>query len=298
VDIPASDEFFSAGSELLDYSWEIAANLLIDMEEAEFFDQDIDDASEEYWSAARRRLTIAATTTQQAIELCLKGKIAEISPYLLLADPPSRWPSHKKVGLGFSDFRMLDAQDLVPVLQMFSTNQLNEDFILRFHDLRNQRNRIVHSVADEPAITVKTVIENILFAHASLLPGSWAPTRHEFLRKSPAAAVIDNDWTRNRVCQEVSSVIGRLDPSVIEKYFGIDKRQRLYVCDNCMCDAILDAGFEYKTAVLRPNGPGSTSLYCAVCDSHCVVERRPCQNDSCPGNVFGSETGYCLTCGI
>jgi len=46
----------------------------------------------------------------------LKAKLVAISPFLLIAGNPSEWPKVlDETGVSFSDFRAIDAQDLIKV---------------------------------------------------------------------------------------------------------------------------------------------------------------------------------------
>ena len=110
VDVPSSQDFFDSGIELFDFAWDTVAALLTNLAQAEEWGIDPVEVSEEYWAAAKRRLTTALAMTQQGVEFILKGKIAEISPYLLLAEGPSKWPSpYGDCKPNFSEFKTVDA---------------------------------------------------------------------------------------------------------------------------------------------------------------------------------------------
>ncbi|MGD1091523.1 MAG: hypothetical protein ABSB35_05955, partial [Bryobacteraceae bacterium] len=93
IDIPAPKDFFDSGIELFDFAWDTVANLITNLSQAIDMGVEEGDVSEEYWAASKRRLTTALAMTQQGVEFILKGKIAEVSPFLLLAEGPSKWPS-------------------------------------------------------------------------------------------------------------------------------------------------------------------------------------------------------------
>ena len=113
-DVPSSQDFFEAGIELFDFAWDTVSPLWTNLSEAEEEGVDTAEVSEQYWAAAKRRLTTALAMTQQGVEFILKGKIAEISPHLLLAGSHDRWPSpYEGHDLTFSQFKMVDAQDLI-----------------------------------------------------------------------------------------------------------------------------------------------------------------------------------------
>ena len=100
------------------------------------------------------------------------------------------------------------------------------------------------------------------------------------------------------VCRELESVVELLPPAAVETYFGISKKQHLYVCPICLDQASGDVDFEVKLACLRPKGADSTTLYCPVCDAEYPVIRKSCDGSDCPGNVMAAgDEPRCLTCG-
>ena len=100
-----------------------------------------------------------------------------------------------------------------------------------------------------------------------------------------------------RLAWEFFIVFSLLKPVQVKKFFGVDKKQRLYICPKCKYDSGDYTMIEPRYAVLRPNTPESTSLYCFVCrDSH-PVTRDDCGADECKGNVISDEYGDCCNCG-
>lgn len=297
TNIPTEEDFYASGKELLDFSWDVVARLLTDIDEAEYFGVDPEEISDNYWAAAKRRLTTSLSITQQGVEFILKGKISAISPFLLIADTPAKWPSpYEGKPINFSAFRTVDAQDLIRVLDTFSSTPIPDNFVEQFHQLREKRNHIMHSVDKRLTVDVAEVIDSLLFVHKTLFPDeSWVSVRLHFLDQAPDSELGAYEFSRNRVCWETELVIKLLSPSKVKKYFGIDKKQRRYLCPECRWKANRDAGFDHKLGVLKPKGPTATQLYCPVCDSTHTVIREDCDDPECPGNVL-SEEGECLTC--
>jgi hypothetical protein len=72
-----------------------------------------DDDKTDYWRARTYRLNNAISLLQQSLEIFLKARIAEVSPFLLISGEPDRWPKRNSAGdVDFSDFRTLDAVQL------------------------------------------------------------------------------------------------------------------------------------------------------------------------------------------
>ncbi len=299
TNVPTPADFFQSGKELFNFAWDATSNLLTEFDQADYYGFDKAEISEKYWAAARRTLTTSLTIVQQGVELILKGKISEISPYLLISDPPSRWPSpYEGTPVDFSQFRTVDAQDLIRIFDTFSPTRLSPELTERFHSLRERRNAIMHSVGSSVSVQVSDVIEAILYMHKVLFPHeNWATARREFLENSPDSELGSGEYATNRTCWEFSIVRDLLEPAQVSHFMGIDKKQRAYLCPKCLYDANRDAGFEFKLAVLRPKSATATLVYCPVCNAEHEVVRQDCESDGCPGNVISEEWHYCLTCG-
>ncbi len=296
TDLPSAQDFYDSGKDLLGLAWDSISQLLLNLDEAEYFGIDTEEVSDAYWEAARLRLATALSTTQQGVEFLIKGRITEVSPFLLIVDNPSKWPSpYTGSPLKFSQFRTLDAQDLPRVHDTVSLKPLSAAFVEKFVWLRESRNTIMHSVDKELTVPVVGVLKSILFVHKNLFPDEhWPSVRLSQLEKAPDIELGSIDYVRNRVCWEMSVVLDLLNPSEVKLYFNIDKKQRRYTCPVCYYEASRDAGFEYQLAVLRPNSSKSTKLYCPICDLLHKVVRRKCDSN-CPGNVLDGD-GTCLTC--
>jgi len=164
IDVPTSKDFFDSGIELFDFAWDTVANLITNFSDAVEYGVEEADVSEEYWAGAKRRLTTALAMTQQGVEFILKGKIAEVSPFLLLAEGLTKWPSpYDGNEISFSAFKTVDAQDLVRLHDTVRDPQLDKDFVEKFTSLRLKRNTISHSVDKKLQVHTSEVIEAILF---------------------------------------------------------------------------------------------------------------------------------------
>ena len=295
TDVPNYEDFLDIGSDHLQLAWNQVADLLTDFDDTpDIYDEETKD---EYWKASRRILLTALTTAQQGIELTLKGYIAQVSPYLLIHNPAGTLPgSSIDSEIPFAEFKTIAAQDLVKMVTAFSDKCLSEPFRARFEELRNARNRIMHSTGKEISIEPAQLIEIILEVHLELFPDRrWPLDRMQFLDRSPLAHLGAIDYTRNRVCRELEIVLSFLKPQKVKEFFGIEKKQRRYFCPGCLSEANRDVGFEHRLAVLIPKSPKATSLYCFVCDETFSVTRQCCEESGCEGNVLHDEWG-CLSC--
>lgn len=301
LNTPTSEDFYKTGKELLSFAWDIVAKLLVNLNEAEQYGIDPSEVSEEYWNLSQRHLTTALTITQQGVEFVIKGRICAISPYILISDSPSKWPSPYSGPLDFSTFRTIDAQDLIKIHDTFSDAPFEGGFVDAFNNLREKRNTIMHSVSKSLEITFNDILSSLLFMHKTLFPNdSWARLRFEALTNSPSTELGNSDFITNEACMELFYIIEALKPAQVKEYFKIDKKKRAYYCPHCHDEASHDYGdIEPKLARLSTPEAGCNTLYCPVCDDEYEVERTDCTKEydaDCPGNVI-SNYGTCMTCG-
>ncbi|MGP3790897.1 hypothetical protein [Pseudomonas sp. B392_1p] len=279
----------------------MVAKFLVNLDEAEYYGIDADEVSEGYWNLAHRQLTTALAITQQGIEFLIKGRICEISPYLLISDSPAKRPSpYDGDAIDFSKFRTIDAQDLIRVHDTFSPVAFDAEFVSKFNELRESRNVIMHSISESLDVQVAEVIESLLYMHGSLFPNeSWANIRKKALESSPNTELGGVDYISNEVCRELSIIMSLLSPAKVKQHFKIDKKMRPYLCPDCYYEANHDAGdFDYKLARLTSKEEGCCEVYCPVCDREYDVVRESCSDEGeCPGNVISETYGMCLTCG-
>ncbi len=294
-DIPSHRDFLDVGLDHLQLAWDQVANLMTTISDGyNEYDKETED---EYWSASRRILLTAATIMQQGVELSLKGYIAEVTPYLLIQDTTAKFSGISAEGnILFSDFKSVDAQDLIRMISTFTNKELSDTFRSKFEEIRKMRNKITHSTAQDVSIGPSQLVELILEMHSELFPQNhWPTDRSEFLDRMPVAHLGAYEFTRNTVCWEMEAAINLLKPAKVKKYFHIDKKQRRYSCPQCLSIANRDAGFETRLAVLKPKSPTSTNLYCFICDKSFAVKRVKCDTPDCKGNVL-YEDDVCLTC--
>ena len=300
TDIPSSQDFQSVGLQLLNSAWETAASLLADMHDAAYhIDPEEEGSTDAYWRAAVIQLNTALSVAQQGCEFLLKGRIAEVSPYLLISSSPRDWPSGAATNdVPFSDFRTVDAQDLVKMHDTYRSNRLSKPFIVEFHELRGKRNTITHSINKNLVVEIEEILLAVLGIFSEFFPSDkWVDCRRKHLSQAPLAQLYSDDFTDYRMILEFSKICEMLKPAQLLRHFGFDKKQRTYICPNCSYGLVPDAEIESKTALLAPNKPTSEEIYCFVCDESQWVTRKDCAESACMGNVISEDYGYCLTCG-
>jgi hypothetical protein len=271
-------------------------SLLIELEEAKDWVEDTDE--EEYWKSAGTRMSTALAIAHQAAEFHIKGRISEVSAFLLIANSAREWPKAEADGnISFSKFRTVDAQDLVRLHDSCTNAPLDHDFKQRLELLRVRRNSIMHTVDKEIKPKVTELIETILRIHKSLIGGSWIEFRRHGLEESSTTKIFTSDWAEVRLVQEIKAIQNVLSTAVLREHFPFLTGQRTYICPTCTWGTCRDFGIEARFATLKPNTPDSTSVWCPVCNESHDVSRSDCNDQDCPGNVIAEDWGYCLTCG-
>ena len=91
-DIPTDGEFFETGQSLLDVAWSTVVELLDAFHAGQYEGQgdEFEDYQADFWNASQTRLRTSLTIMQQGVEFILKGRIAGVSSFLLLSDPPDK----------------------------------------------------------------------------------------------------------------------------------------------------------------------------------------------------------------
>ena len=300
TEIPTSDEFSSAAYAQFDFAWDIVISFLTTLDEAGQYVEVDNDDKVQFWEAARQRILTSLIIAQQGIEFAIKGKLVSVSPYLLIAGSPSDWPKDKTgKGIAYSEFRTIDAQDLIKVYSTVHAKPFDPKFADLFERVRRLRNQAMHSVNARLQISAKEVILIILEAHEHLYPDqSWVVARRDFLFTAPAAQVyFGNDIIDGVLVREFWTVFNLLTKAERERFFKATASVRKYICPACRYHSVEIDGPIPHYAVLDPNKPRSTTIRCFVCDDTHFVSRTKCVHAACRGNVISEEFGICCTCG-
>jgi hypothetical protein len=170
--------------------------------------------------------------------MALKGRIASVSPFLLIAKDARDYPSGSdKADVMFSAFRTIDAADLLRVHNSVFSTRLEDDFRQFWDTVRRQRNKIIHSIVPEPLIKAKDILVHVLSVNDFLHEDqSWPKRRLAYSNTDgfwdayPQMA----NYTYGFVLDEMATAVQHLPPSIIKTYLGFDKRARCYICRTAM----------------------------------------------------------------
>ncbi len=300
VQVPKSADFAEAGISLLNLSWDTVSSLYMELENGEVEEWDDDGTvTDEFWAAAQRPLANAVTLVLQGAEFLLKGRIAEVSPYLLLLGPPREWPGGcAEQDTPFAAFRTIDAQDLTRVHDSVRTDRLDRAFRGRIDEMRTLRNSIMHSVDKQTRHAPSELWTRILDIYHFLVgPSPWMTARREYLIVAPSAVAYGDEHISWQVTREALKLLELLEPAAVRLYLGVEKKKRFHTCRHCQ-----DKGGDYddmdpETAQLRPANSTATKIYCFVCGQEDEVLRVSCSETGCRGRIILAATGICVECG-
>lgn len=273
--------------------------LCLALRDSEISEWDTDKGvSDEYWEKSQPELGNAYALVQQGQEFALKGKIAAISPFLLLTRDPRDWPKRCDVeDVPFSKFRMADSADLIKIYNTFGSHRFPSEFSAFFDEVRRQRNVIVHVGGKGKRVPVAELFVNIIKTYDNLFEkGEWPKRRREYLDNNRISTVFSNDHVGANLITEFDMLVEVLSPQQALELLGFDKKARRYLCPTCSDDA-RDLDTKIRLAQLRPNQPTSASVYCFVCGATFKVKRKACLHAGCKSNVIadeGDHKGECL----
>ena len=229
--IPSSKEFETNGKQYLNLCWNHAISVLLDYEESEpWYHKKDEDLKADYSASAHHELATAITLAAQGTEFLLKSRIASVSPWLLISKSPQEWPRGCNTNdLPFAKFRTVDAQDLIKIHDTFCKDRLSEKFKELFDALRIERNSFVHNIDESIEISVSRVLGLVLELSEFLVgEKTWLSMRREHLRDARQTLFYPL-YSEAQTVREMIQLIKSLEPSVLKRHFGFNKKQRAYL---------------------------------------------------------------------
>ncbi len=261
----------------MNLAWDIAIDEAKSFQDAEFLYNDIEEehgadvaktAIAKHWNAKRLLLNNAVSLLQQSLEIALKAKIAEVSPFLIIAGDPRSWPRPKDGSnvIDVSSFRTIDAVQLCSAVNTVSAAPLSNEFIEFYDRLRQSRNKIAHLNASAVIIEVKSLLIDILMAQRHLFPDiRWTTFRYNYLRSTEQYDDRDNlfsgdDYTPDVMTSEVNTALQVLDSQHLKEFLFFDDTKGAYRCPHCL-EGRNQSDDEREFVQLT----GPDSLQCIIC---------------------------------
>lgn len=308
VDVPSENDFQIAAENLINSAWNSLTKLL----EYHVVLEDIETKQlekERYWLYAKPELTAATAMVQHAVEFYLKAKILSISPYLLISSEPRMLPKRSdSENISFTEFRTLDAQDLLKVHNTFSSERLGDEFRQWFNDMRLMRNKIMHTVDKKLSIEPTDLSISILQGHEYLVgKNCWISSRTSFLNRSPehgvkiGSAEEHDAYIHLEIHREISLVIDKLSPSNAKRFFKYDKKSLSETCTNCYKKFLHCEFFDSKWTdpfikTLQRKNSTCDEMECIVCGYTTGISKIECEE--CGNFSIDKSSGECLWCAI
>lgn len=293
ANVPTQEDFKNHALLFLNFAWNYIMDMRSEIDASIYNGSITEDEANKYWNTATKQLTISLALAQQGAELALKSAITMVSPFLLVVDPPSKWKYKDK--LQYAKLKLVDSSELIKTYDVALDNQLNESFKSKYEKFRQLRNRVFHTVDKELKCSFNDVLVYILEINSILTNKIWFNVRKHFLETVPFYKVNDFLPVTDQLSYELETLLREINNKYIKLYLGINKRQRRYMCLDCMTRYARKSGEYIKPAYLKPNTPQSTNIYCMFCDKNITVIREKCRY-GCKGNVIDSSQNTCLSC--
>jgi len=278
-------------------------NLIFEKEET-WESMDDENYYDELWSYHQGILKNALTLLFLALENQLKYKICTVSPLLLLSDNPGDWKSIRR-DKEFHDFHMRPFDDLLALFLELGLGSMNEQVIQNLNNLRRTRNKIMHGVLSDKLTPTTLFKDFVLIVENVWGCGKWWKQYKKYVTDEPLFGSYDTKMELASLSHHIEFLIKILGGKSAGQVLDVDFSQRRYFCPFCYIYINVPAdNYLYKHAILRPNVPNSSTLFCVVCDKEYEITRKTCWHGDCMGNVIHflkntpySDSEICLTCG-
>ncbi|UYW27706.1 hypothetical protein OKC48_04120 [Methylorubrum extorquens] len=253
----------------------------------------------QYIARAQPDLHLCYALIQQSQEIALKARICAVSPFLLLLG--SEVKSWAKPNGDFTDFRTLDAVDLIRVVNAVCSKPVSEQFATKFDIIRRGRNKIQHLGSFKDAIDPIAALDVLVEQWLELFPDrSWLQEFKGIIIDHHISTIVDDSDFG-----EVWSMLGNIERANLmltdrqrRRLFGISDKARLFDCFYCRHESKWDdRGNDSRIATLEPNG---NIVHCHLCLENTKVSRIRCFDPECGCDVIYAEGDYegeCAVCG-
>ncbi len=334
IEIPEPGDYETASLNLLNLGWDLAAGSMLAWAESDvihptdtderrismgdgreiviggkddtYSPEERSKAEFDFWARSQPALGNALAMVQQAVELALKGRVARVSPFLLIIRDPRDYPKGSTTkDISFSAFRTIDAADLLRVHDTVCPKRLGADFAQFWDGLRRERNLFIHSGSVGSVVKPTKVMAYILYVNEHLFAGKrWFERRLYYLNNDElqAAYLLEPAERYTSALQEFQAALNHLPPKFSRHLFGYDHRSRRYMCIHCYDEMNRNYNDDMElcdNAQLRPKSAKSTTLHCVLCERDTEVMRQKCVE--CGATVLCAQEdsehyGECMSC--
>lgn len=319
--IPTNNDFGKVANHLLHKSWNTVIEILLSsptfyLGKVQIPDKNseespcssiLDNDNRAFWSEVGITLSACITSITQAVEFFLKGKICDISPYLLISSEVKGWPKRSDAeDVDYADFKTVDAQDLLKIHDTFcpSESRMGNSFKDWYLQLRKERNKIMHTVDKGAQYDPRQALVLILECHQFFYgERNWANGRRIFLRSDPMTSFFyqldkerQNAAISSKILIEMYVLFTAITPSQSMRFFNFRKKDRASLCPVCVKGTsyhFSDEPHSFMKTLQEVKGEGVMS--CFIC-GHKAVYSGPCCTISCIGDTLDFHSKKCLWC--
>lgn len=200
---------------------------------------------------AQPDLRLCCALIQQSQEIGLKARICRVSPYLLLlGSDPKTWA---KQNADFSEFRTIDASDLIKVVNAVSAQQVGPEFATTFETVRKLRNKFSHLGSVKQRIDPISLLDILVDQWAELYADKcWHSELRDIESSNQYALFHDKNFNEfTSVLHRVGELNQLLTDKQRRRLLGFAPNARLFQCPHCMDEARFDDQVDdYSTASL------------------------------------------------
>jgi hypothetical protein len=273
VGVPSHIHLMETATGWMNLAWEliIAESHSLDEIEEIWIDQsgvwtreEIEGELTSYLHSRRLHLNNAISLLQQSLEIFLKAKIAEVSPFLLIAGEVSSWPSPDSTGnIDFSNFRTIDAVHLCRAAKISANFKITDEFVTFYDRIRKTRNKVVHLNASSVKAEVHEIMLDILTAHKHLFSqDQWVSFRTRFMDSGSDKMTIlsGHEFVHDVLMNELDTVFNALEPRHLKMFFGYDPKKKDLQCPQCV-----ELRSKYSESSSYAQKQDNGTIRCAAC---------------------------------
>lgn len=251
INVPAESDFFEDGKVLIFKAWEKIISLIDQFQGGE--------SQEEFWEGCRVDLSMALATAQQGAELLIKGRIAEISPYLLLKDSSevSRGQS-KSNDIDFRDLKTHDSTDLIKLHNRITSFNLDDQFSSVFGSARVERNKFMHSLIGENTQNAARVLEYCIYIHEMFSKDSWLTFLRSEIKRNIKISWVSHEGAECAFGIHIKGAL-RIFGNTARQKIGFNAKDLKFSCPRCR------GNYHHEKTGFRPvSNPGL--IECFICN--------------------------------
>jgi hypothetical protein len=299
--IPTPQEFENLGLDCISKSFEMLftiSNKYNEISQDEIISQEV--SKEEFWRYNDITVRTSLIVLFQGIEYLMKMKVTEKSALLLIENERAEWPSlPQKKDKNFDELMTISGERLLGVFCAVTNETTNlNDFVLRFEELRSNRNKLVHSTGINNLDHKYLVKEILYFLSEFYSKTKWIELFRKMFISEPAFGYWDWDVENAYFYKVLNFVEESLSKAEINKYLNYNIKSRRYYCPEC---TYWLKRHEFEEVIPKwafLDTEESNVIYCVICDKNHQIERKDCIISECKGNVVSSVNieDQCLTC--